>query len=99
MIYCQVHAEKGAPVCLCPAASARVECCSGLEPLVAYSLGCSVVQPRSRFAAEADGPGTGLDTGHSDVPQPAAPQAGAPLLCAHSTPAHATACRHGVAHR
>lgn len=38
------------------AVSGRAECNPSAKPLVPYSLGCSVVQPRSRFSAEAAAP-------------------------------------------
>jgi hypothetical protein len=38
------------------AVSGKVQCCPSAKPLVPYTIGCSVIQPRSRFAAEVAAP-------------------------------------------
>ncbi len=38
-----------------------MQCCPSAKPLVPYSIGCSVMQPQSRFAADADAAAPQLD--------------------------------------
>ncbi|EIE24541.1 hypothetical protein COCSUDRAFT_46844 [Coccomyxa subellipsoidea C-169] len=70
----------------CPTpVSGKVQCCPSAKPLVPYSIGCSVMQPRSRFAADADAAAPQLDAVQEE------PQAAETVLEAPGTAPHAQA--------